>query len=153
MSLTLEERTQNITQVLTVMCDNDAVAKCCSNVSINGLSFATLLGLVQTEYPVDGWDADKLDVTVVYMRKRGIVLFQNGSYALNFYMLKLGGVNLEFAKLCPKVQQPYGCNFAQVGKYATCSQLPTMVESTCHVSDPYTGCCPPLTVSTLPPPQ
>lgn len=140
MTTTLAERNQNLTQVITVLCDAGAVARGCGSCStaLNGVAYADLLSGLQLGWPTVGWDSDRLDATLAYARSRGIVIFRGNVYYLNYEMQRLGGGNLDWARLCPAVEQPVECVGMQTGKYVD------MTPPECTTSNPANGCCPPL---------
>jgi hypothetical protein len=139
---TFTERTQNITQLLAVLCGAGAVARggaACA-VSLNGVAYADLLIALQLDYPAVGWDSVRLDATIAYMRARGMVVFTAGLYYLNYTMQRLGGANLCWARLCPAVEQPTVCIGVQTGKYVDMSGG----DPCAALDNPANGCCPPL---------
>jgi len=148
---TLAQRNQRVTEVIQVLCDANAVSNRCGFCGPTpvGVNYTNLLIALQLEYPATNWDTDLLDETLAYMRQRGIILFFNDTFYLNFNMVEVG--NVEWAVLCPLVRQPKCCATTQFPKYPGCAKPAFMQDacSPCHVSNPADGCCPPLT----PPPQ
>ena len=140
MTTTFAERNQNLTQLITVLCDAGAVARGCGGCStaLNGVAYADLLSELQLGWPTVGWDSDRLDATLSYARSRGIVIFRDNVYYLNYTMQRLGGCNLEWARLCPAVEQPVGCVGMQTGKHVD------MTPPECATPNPTNGCCPPI---------
>lgn len=145
---TFTERNQNLTQVITVLCDAGAVARGCGGCAtvLNGVAYADLLAQLQVGWPTVGWDSVRLDETVAYARARGILSLRDSLYYLNYTMQRLGGANLHWARLCPGVEQPSECIGMQAGKYVTSTPYPRIIEDPCAaLANPANGCCPPLT--------
>lgn len=145
MSLTVTQRNLNITQVLQQLCEAEAVVRCNSGycaAPVAGVGFTDLLLALQLSYPSNTWDTDQLTATLTYMRQRGVVLFQNNQYYLNYDMIDAGGENQKWAKLCPLVRQPLNCCTYVQAKYPSCPIECTQTHA-CE-PNPYDGCCPPL---------
>lgn len=145
MSLTYTERNLNISQVVAILCEANAIARSCNTCgpAIPGVNFTNLLIQLQLEYPENTWDADQLNTTLTYMRQRGIAVFLNGQYFLNYDMISAGGGNIQFAVQCSKVRQPINCVTTQATKFGWLPPV-RMVEDPCFASNPADGCCPPL---------
>lgn len=149
MATSQSQRTQNVEQVISVLCTAEAVLRgcnVCGTVTPTGLNDAALLAQLQADFPTAMWDAMMLAETLAYTRARGITI-QFGSPPenfLNYDMALLGGPNICFAALCPRVRQVPQCATVQYSKHGSCYVgLRCDTVGACGVPNPADGCCPP----------